>query len=265
MLRRYYLELLLILSAVLLIGQLAWPTVTRWWWRPLPGSIGIDQFDSVGVELNQEFLVYLPPGYGSGAWPLVVYLHGAGERGTDPNELRSWGPFAAVQNGLHIPGIVIGPQCRPDSGWSPDSIMQLVEHAASRYNVNRDRIYVVGFSMGAYGTWQTAASNPDVFAAIVPICGGGSLENAKALAKVPTWAFHGDKDNVVPLVESQSMVEAMLAAGGQPKMTVIPEAGHGIVNDVCCRLELWNWLFQQRRDQRQSLQQGTEPSVTPDS
>lgn len=247
MLRRYQLELLLIVSVMLLVGQLAWPSAARWWRRPLPGTIGIDQFDSAGNELNQEFLVYLPKDYGSGACPTVVYLHGAGERGTDANELRRWGPFAAVQNKVKVPAIIIAPQCRPGFRWSPDSIMKLIEYSASRYDVDRDRVYLVGFSMGAYGTWRTAGVYPKVFAAIVPICGGGSPDQAKFLASLPVWAFHGDKDDVVPLTESEQMIDALRTAGGDSKLTVLPGAGHGICNDVCSRPDLWKWLLAHRR------------------
>jgi predicted peptidase len=170
-----------------------------------------------------------------------------------------------VQNELQIPAIVIGPQCRPDSGWSPDSIMQLVEHAASRYSVDRDRVYLVGFSMGAYGTWQTAAAYPDVFAAIVTICDGGDPDQAELIVGIPVWAFHGDKDEVVPLTASEQMIDALRAAGGIPKLSILHGAGHGICNDVCQRDELWKWLLQQNRQNRGSHQTVTDVAGAPDS
>ena len=101
--------------------------------------------------------------------------------------------------------------------------------------------------MGGYGAWAMAAAHPEMLAAIVPIEGGGNPDNAKVLATIPTWAFHGEKDQVVPVDQTTSMVEAIRAVGGQPKVTILPNEGHGICKKVCDRDDLWQWLFSQMR------------------
>lgn len=243
--RKYWLEILLILAVLALVGQLTWPAVACWWRRPGLGTIGVDRFEASGGSLAAEFLIYLPAGYDRRPWPLVVFLHGAGERGNDPNVLRRWGPFDAVESNIEMPAVIVGPQCLPGGEWEPDSVVRFVEHAASTYQVDRERIYIIGYSMGGYGAWRTAAAHPKLFAAIVPVCGGGQPDDAKALAHTPVWAFHGAKDDAVPVAQSERMIEAIRAAGGEPRLTVIPDAGHGICNDVCPRLDLWEWLFEQ--------------------
>ncbi len=245
---RYRLEVLLILAVALLVGQLVWPAVNCWWSRPGPGAIGIDTYAPIDA-MAPKYAVYLPKEYGDDAngWPLIVFLHGSGERGSDPAILRGRGPMATVQNEAKLPAIVVAPQCLPNRSWQPDAVVHFIEHVASTYHVDRERIYLVGYSMGGFGAWATAAAYPDLFAAIVPICGGGAPDKAKALADVPVWAFHGAKDDAVPLARSEEIIEAMRRAGGNPKLTVIPDAGHGICESTCQRNDLWNWLLNQQR------------------
>ena len=251
------LELLLALAIVALVGQLAWPAARDWWRLPAPGTVGIDRVDSHGA-LAAEYLVYLPD-EGEAPWPLVVFLHGSGERGNDPNVLRDWGPFRYLKR-TSLPAIVAAPQCLPTRRWEAAAVMQFVDRLSERYQVDRERIYLVGCSMGGYGTWRTAAAYPAQFAAIAPICGGGQPEDAEALADMPIWAFHGAKDDVVPISESERMVEAVRAAGGAPKLTVFPDAGHGICHPVCERTNLWNWLLRQKASGgRTSIANETSP------
>jgi predicted peptidase len=238
------LELLLALAIIALIGQLSWPAVWDWRRRPVPGAIGIGRFDWHGA-LAAEYLVYLPD-EGDGPWPLVVFLHGSGECGEDPNDLRDWGPFPYLKGVGSFPAIAAAPQCLPTRQWESHSVVQFVEHMSAQYDVDPERIYLVGCSMGGYGTWRAAGAYPARFAAIAPICGGGQPEDAEALADLPTWAFHGAKDEVVPVTQSKRMVEAVRAVGGAPKLTVFPDAGHGICHDVCNRIDVWAWLFRQR-------------------
>ena len=237
------LELLLALAIMALGAQLAWPAARDWWCRPAPGAIGIGRFDADSA-LAAEYLLYLPE-HGEAPWPLVVFLHGSGQRGTNPNVLREWGPFLYLKH-TSLPAIVASPQCLPTHQWEPAAVMQFVDLLSEQYQVERKRIYVVGCSMGGYGAWRVAAAYPTRFAAIAPICGGGQPEDAEVLADLPIWAFHGDKDEVVPVTESERMVEAVRAAGGTPKLTVLPGAGHGICHAVCTRADLWRWLLRQR-------------------
>jgi predicted peptidase len=242
---RFRLELLLILSVLLLMGQLAWPGVSAWWQRPRPGNVGVDRYEGAG--LAPEYLMYLPSEYQTGSWPLVVFLHGSGERGNDPTTLRGQGPFAIVQKEA-LPAILVAPHCQPDNQWQPDSVAAFIEHVASHYRADRERIYLVGYSMGGYGTWQTAAEHSELISAIVPISGGGDLNDARSLAQIPVWAFHGAEDKVVPVTESERMIDAIQAAGAKPKFTILPDAGHGICEEVCSRSDLWKWLLRQRRN-----------------
>lgn len=235
------LEILLFLAVALLITQLCGPSILRWWQLPSPGTIGIDRFEC--ATLAQDFLIYLPADYcNSQTWPLIVFLHGSGERGTDPGKLREWGPFH--ERPL---AIIAAPQCLPSFGWEPDKVVAFVNHVVSKYHADRQRIYLMGYSMGANGTWQTALAHPELFAAIVPICGEGEPKNAKALVNLSVWAFHGAQDDAVPVEESERMIQAIREAGGKPRLTIIPDAGHGICNTVCARTDLWTWLLEQGR------------------
>ena len=235
------LEVVLVLSLISLIGQLAWPSAVYWWRLPRPGTVGFDRFDS--NSLAEEFVVYLPESYRKRElWPLVVFLHGAGDRGNDPSMVDDCGTLYR-----RLPAIVVIPQCLPSIVWKADAVAALIQHVASSYRVDRKRIYLLGCSMGGYGTWRTADAHPELFAAIVPICGGGSSEQATSLVAIPTWAFHGEKDSVVPVTESERMIAAIRKVGGHPKLTIIPSAGHGICASVCDRADLWEWLFKQRR------------------
>lgn len=243
---RIRLEILLILAVMLLIGQLCWPATARWWHRPSPGTIGVSQFES--PTLAEDYLIYLPKNYNRQSWPLIVFLHGAGERGNDSTVLRGKGPFTLVHRGNEPSAIIAAAQCLPSCDLRPDEVARFIEHVASTYRVDRERIYLVGYSMGGYGTWRTAAAHSELFAAIVPIAGGGDPHDVEALTRLPIWAFHGAKDDVVPVTESERMVESIRAAGGQPRLTVIPEAGHGICENICGRDDLWEWLWQQHRN-----------------
>jgi predicted peptidase len=244
---RFRIELVLILAFALLIGQFAWPSCARWWQLPSPGTVGVQAFEPIGA-IAPEYAIYLPKDYDdTPASPLIVFLHGSGHRGSDPERVSSTGPLAEVTNGTHFPAIVVAPQCHSGGDWQPAAVVHMIEQVESAYRVDRQRIYLVGYSMGGYGAWGTAAAYPELFAAIVPICGGGDVETAKSLASVPVWDFHGENDEVVPLVESKKMVTAIRAAGGQPRLTVLPEAGHGICEAVFRRSDLWDWLLAQQR------------------
>ena len=235
------LELLLTLSFALLVGQLAWPSAVYWWRLPTPGRIGLDQFES--ATMGKDYLVYLPEGYGgTEAWPLVVFLHGSGERGTDPDRLRKIGPLR-----LKLPVIIAVPQCLPSCSWEPDAVAELVESVASCYSVDRRRIYLMGFSMGGFSVVQTVAAYPDLFAAVVPISGGGNPADGEKLRSLPVWAFHGAIDKTVPLNQSEQMIDAIDKAGGKAKLTVLPNVGHSICDTVCSRADLWQWLIKQHR------------------
>ena len=248
-----WLELALILAVGLLILQVSGPALHRWWLAPAPGQIGVAHLEdnSTGSCLSSAYLGYLPTSYGeNGTWPLIVYLHGSGGRGSDPSKLLPAAKSLAGTRPVETAAVVLVPQCRPNCGWRPDDLCQIVDFASQRYRIDRTRVYLIGNSMGGFGAWDAAAKHPNVFAAIAPIAGGGSPDMASKLASVPTWVFHGGEDKTVPPDQSTKLVEAIRAEGGFPKLTLYPTAGHGIRGRVFRTREFWDWLFQQRLGNR---------------
>ena len=180
-------------------------------------------------------------------YPLIIFLHGSGERGDDLNLVKRFGPPKMLSQGKHFPFIVASPQCAAESSWDTAEILALIDTLSSQFAVDRNRIYLTGYSMGGHGTWAIAAAAPDRFAAIVPVAGGGSTEKATDLAEVPIWAFHGADDDVVPMRYSKEMVDAVNAAGGTAKLTVYPHAGHGVCDQTYADATLYSWLLSQER------------------
>src|SRR6266481_3297108 len=188
------------------------------------------------VEIN--YLLFLPKGYDAKAqklWPLMLFLHGAGERGTNVWKVATHGPPKNVTSKPDFPFILVSPQCPERRIWSNDQLLLLLEEMIRTYKVDKSRVYLTGLSMGGYGTWSLGLSYPELFAAMVPICGGGefispylsSRDKPEALRSLGIWALHGAKDPVVPLAESERMVELSKKLGvREAKLTVYPEAGH---------------------------------------
>ena len=203
-----------------------------------------------------DYLLHVPPSYDAAgdSVPLLLFLHGAGERGTDLERVKLHGPPKLIAAGVPFPAIVVSPQLPEGTWWRihVSELLALLDDIATRYNVDQDRVYVTGLSMGGFGTWSLAAYTPNRFAAIVPICGGGEPYWAKRFAHVPTWVFHGAKDRGVPLNRSQEMVDALKKHGGNPKLRVYPEAGHDAWTDTYDNPELYDWLLQQKRSDPQS-------------
>jgi predicted peptidase len=152
-----------------------------------------------------------------------------------------------IEAGKQFPFIVVSPQCPKNRRWEPLEVKTLLDEIVEKYKADQDRIYVTGLSMGGFGTWSLAAYQPERFAAIVPICGGGEPITAKLFAHVPTWVFHGARDPVVPLERSEKMVEALKKSGGEVKFTVYPEAGHDAWTETYANPQLYEWLLQQKR------------------
>jgi predicted peptidase len=205
----------------------------------------------VPVMLN--YLLYLPDDYDAkDAWPLVVFLHGAGERGDDLEKVKVHGPPKLIEQGKAFPAIVISPQCPAGRWWHAQvlELTALVDEIAAQYKVDEDRVYLTGLSMGGFGTWALAAYTPERFAALVPICGGGEVLAARALTKTPIWVFHGAKDPIVPLARSETMVEGLKRLKAEPKFTVYPDAAHDSWTATYDNPEVWEWLFAQQRPAR---------------
>ena len=197
-----------------------------------------------------KYLISHPEGYNDAddqGYPLMIFLHGSGERGTDISKVKIHGPPKLIESGESFPAIVVSPQCPLGVWWDVGRLEQLLQVVLKENNVDRSRIYLTGLSMGGYGTWAWAIEHPEHFAAISPICGGGEIEHISRIKDIPTWVFHGAQDNVVPLERSQEMVDAMIAAGGKPNFTIYPEANHDSWTITYDNPELWEWMFGQSK------------------
>jgi len=207
------------------------------------------QFEKeIAVKVKMNYLLFLPEGYEKAEkpWPLILFLHGAGESGDDLQKVKIHGPPKIVETKRDLPFIVVSPQS-PGRGWNAETLIALLDDVVAKYKVDKDRIYLTGLSMGGFGSWTLAAAYPDRFAAVVPICGGGNPADAKRLKDLPIWVFHGAKDPVVPLARSEAMVNALKEAGGNVKFTVYPDAGHDSWTATYDNPELYKWMLEQRR------------------
>jgi predicted peptidase len=210
-------------------------------------------------QLEINYLLFLPKDYDANSqkrWPLILFLHGAGERGTNVWKVATHGPPKKVTSDPDFPFILVSPQCPEGRIWSNDKLMPLLDEITRKYAADKSRIYLTGLSMGGYGTWSLGLSYPELFAAIVPICGGGefispylsSRDKTEALQSLGIWAFHGAKDPVVPPAETERMVDLTRKLGVKDvKLTVYPEAGHDAWTETYKNPELYQWLLEHKR------------------
>lgn len=204
------------------------------------------------VNVDIKYLVQLPQGYNRSderLWPLVLFLHGAGERGDDLSLVEKHGPPKLASQGKEFPFLLVSPQCPNRTSWPDlrDALAKLVDELIYEYPIDPTRIYVTGLSMGGYGTWYLAQAYPKRFAAIAPICGGGDPSKAALIKDIPTWVFHGAKDEVVPISQSQDMVDALKALGSGIRFTIYPEANHDAWSETYENPEFYEWLLSHRR------------------
>ncbi len=195
------------------------------------------------------FIAFLPERI-EGKLPLILQLHGAGERGEGGEELElvcTHGFARVLKNGKDYNCIMVMPQCPKDSFWAArvESILRFIEQLKGEFDINEDKITLTGLSMGGFGTWFTAMARPDIFAAIAPVCGGGMSWCADKLT-MPVWAFHGTSDPVVPVFHSDSMVEKMRELGLDVKYTRLDGVGHGAWV-YAYKEELLLWLLEKGR------------------
>jgi predicted peptidase len=200
------------------------------------------------VAAKIDYLLFLPQGYQESKqnWPLMLFLHGSGESGTNVAKVKAHGPPKIVESKPDFPFILVSPQS-PGRGWNIKTLTALLDDVTAKYRVDTNRIYLTGLSMGGFGTWSLAAAHPEKFAAIVPICGGGNPADGKKLAGLPIWVFHGAKDPTVPVERSREMVAAIKAAGGNVKYTEYPEGKHDCWTETYNNPELYQWLLAQKR------------------
>lgn len=175
--------------------------------------------------------------------PILVFLHGASLSGSNLNKVKRYGVLYAMDRGQDIPAIVVAPQC--NGGWDADKVMEVIDYVVDKYNADKNRVYVCGMSMGAYGTMEVAGKYPDRIAAAVAICGGGKTQYASNLSKVPLWIQHGNKDFIVPMSESKKIVKAIKQQNkdADVTLTIIRGGNHGNVENLFHKNAIYDWMF----------------------
>ena len=215
----------------------------------------------ITTTVSANYLLFLPQDYDqkkSKRWPLILFLHGAGERGTNVWLAAVHGPPKIVKTKPDFQFIVVSPQCPSGQTWNNDTVMALLDEITAKYKVDKSRVYLTGLSMGGYGSWSLATAYPERFAAVAPICGGGDpirilVADKKTLGQLkslPIWAFHGAKDDAVKLEQSEQMVNAFKKIGNDVKLTVYPEAGHDSWTEAYNNPELYEWFLKHDRPQK---------------
>ncbi len=228
--------------------------------QPTPGKqVGLRIVSQADPSEGLSYLLFLPKDYGTDnrKWPVMLFLHGSGERGDDLKLVKVHGPPKLVESRSDFPFIVVSPQCPQDRSWQGSVqqhlLAELLDSVMTRFTTDHERICVTGLSMGGFGSWTLAARYPARFSAAVPICGGGDPSDAAQLKSVPFWVFHGAKDTGVPLKLSEEMVDAVQKVGGHAKLTVYPEAGHDSWTETYQNEAVYDWLLAQRREAPASL------------
>lgn len=205
------------------------------------------------VKEPLNFLLFIPTcgaAKTEAGFPLLLFLHGAGERGDNIEAVKVHGPPMLVETEQKEtwPFLTVSPQCPEGKYWSPEQLLQLLDYVVANYPVDPDRVYVTGLSMGGFGTWMLLALDPARFAAAAPICGGGDPGQAENMLDVPIWVYHGASDSVVPVELSEAMVKAIWEKGGKNiKLTEYPGVDHNSWTRTYANPEFYKWLLKQKR------------------
>lgn len=253
-------------SLVIVFGSLAASAQVRAQTPEQTEGTQMQQETTVKIEhtVNQNFLLYLPEDYEQQEKvPLMLFLHGAGERGDNQlDRVSIHGPPKLIKAGRSFPCIVVSPQCPENRWWEPLELSALLDYIEANYKVDSSRIYVTGLSMGGYGTWALAQREPERFAAIAPVCGGGNSRFVKHSGPwtTPVWAFHGAIDSVVPANETLEMASAIREKGVDIKLTIYSDVDHNSWDQAYETKELYEWMFAQKRDHDANAKQAGDPS-----
>ncbi len=243
------------------------PSSSPWLKRVLPDAQG-------KLPGGLPYRLFVPKNYeASRRYPMIVFLHGSGERGTDNQaQINANGPprMASDEVQAEQPCFVLAPQCPPENRWqswdqkSPRGVMvrmaaqpsdpmrllmQLLDELPHQFSLDTRRIYLTGLSLGGFGTWELLARRPQMFAAAVPICGRADLTTAPILKSIPIWAFHGDADQSVSVEHTRAMVGALTVFGAPVRYTEYPGVGHNSWDRAYAEPELFPWLFAQHKPQ----------------
>ncbi len=204
-----------------------------------------------------EYLIRYPDNYlEDEKYPVIIFIHGAGGRGTCLDEIKQHPNFTLTDDMADFPFLCFAPLCPgKDATWFDyfQSLKSFIVNVIELPSADAERIYLMGGSMGGYTIWELGMSMPERFAAIVPICGGGMYWNAGRLVNVPVWAFHGGKDPVVRVEESEKMVNAVNKRGGNAKLTIYPENGHDAWTDTFSNPAVYEWLLSHKNENAKAL------------
>jgi predicted peptidase len=217
----------------------------------LPPGLKESTFETtIQRPVKLRYLVYLPTGYekSKASWPLILYLHGAAGRGDDYKKMLWYPILKMISEGKDdLPFIVIAPQCPAAQNWTDtEALVALLEETCKRYRVDRERVYLMGYSLGGCGAWYLAYKNPEWFAAIAPMSGTGDTAWVPQLKAIPAWVFHGAKDKKVPPQDSEVMVAALKKAGAEVKFSLDPNRDHRPPTEAE-HLELFKWFLEHRK------------------
>ncbi len=203
---------------------------------------------------EMDYLLYLPPDYTKDTtkiWPMLVYLHGAGETGHDLERLKARGLPSMIAGGRNLPFIVVSPQTDSVFRWETDELYHFVLDMSKKYRIDQNQIWLSGISMGGFGVWSMAISHPELFAAIVPISGGGDSSRAWRLKYMPVWCFHRESDAGVPLSGDRQMMDALKKYNPNNRFTIYPGSYHGSDHDAWTEAyntdSLYTWLLAQKK------------------
>ena len=201
------------------------------------------------IEQDLNYLLYLPNEYDQSeqVFPLVLFLHGAGERGDDLENLKIHGIPKLINEGRSFPFISLAPQCPNDGYWDKpeyvSTLISLVKTVMKDTRVDPKRVYGTGLSMGGLGTLAIAIKDPELFSAIIPICGGADLEKIQRLNKLPMWIFHGDRDDVIPLDNSISIYQSLRSVNENVFLTVYAGVDHDSWTETYENDDIYDWLL----------------------
>ncbi|WP_144243888.1 PHB depolymerase family esterase [Sphingopyxis sp. MWB1] len=199
---------------------------------------------------NYPYQLFLPRGYSADSkadWPLLIFLHGSGERGNDLARVKVHGPPKIADRNPHFPFVTVSPLLGADQDWDVAKLDRLLDHIVATHRIDRTRIYLTGLSRGGHASWRWAIAQPHRFAAVAPVAGRGDPAGACALKDTPVWAFHGDRDDVVTPEGSFAMARAIRACGGQrSRLTIYPDLGHNAWDPAYDDPALYYWLLSHR-------------------
>lgn len=218
---------------------------------PVPvGAPLVRRSGGPGADAGLDYLVYLPSGYAretARRWPLVVFLHGMGERGGALDRVRGVGLPRLVERRGNLAYVLVVPHCPDGTLWPSKLLGRMLDQVLEEQRVDPRRVVLTGLSMGGMGTWRWGIDQPDRFSALVPVCGGIAPSGVGALKGMPIWAFHGDADPVVPIDGHRRIVDAAREAGALIRFTVYPGVGHNCWDRAYADPSLEEWMLMQRR------------------